>query len=56
MYEFDTNAIEDPDYLISEQDAIKFANSAATLKCKFFGGRDGFPNRQQVDQFLMEYK
>ena len=36
--------------------SIKFANSAATLKCKFFGGRDGFPNRQQVDQFLMEYK
>ena len=36
--------------------AIKFASSAATLKCKFFGGRDGFPNRQQVDQFLMEYK
>ena len=26
MYEFDTNAIEDPDYLISEQDAIDFAN------------------------------
>ena len=39
-----------------EVNAIKFANSAATLKCKFFGGRDGFPNRQQVDQFLMEYK
>ena len=26
MYEFDTAAIEDPDYLISEQDAINFAN------------------------------
>ena len=26
MYEFDTNAIEDPDYLITEQDAINFAN------------------------------
>ena len=39
-----------------EVNAIKFASCAATLKCKFFGGRDGFPNRQQVDQFLMEYK
>ena len=35
-----------------EVNAIKFA-SLTTLKCKFFGGRDGFPNRQQVDQFLM---
>ena len=26
MYNFDTTAIEDPDYLISEQDAIDFAN------------------------------
>jgi hypothetical protein len=26
MYSFDTTAIEDPDYLISEQDAINFAN------------------------------
>ena len=26
MYNFDTTAIEDPDYLISEQDAINFAN------------------------------
>ncbi len=26
MYEFDTSAIEDPDYLISEQDAVEFAN------------------------------
>ena len=39
-----------------EVNSIKFASCAATLKCKFFGGRDGFPNRQQVDQFLMEYK
>jgi hypothetical protein len=26
MYSFDTTAIEDPDYLISEKDAINFAN------------------------------
>ncbi len=36
----------------NEVDAVKFANSAATLKCKRFGGRLGFPNRIDVNRFL----
>jgi len=36
----------------NEVDAVKFANSAATLKCKSFGGRFGFPNRIDVNRFL----
>ena len=37
-----------------EINAIKFANYAATLKCSFFGGRKGFPNRKQLKEFIME--
>mgnify|MGYP003309479967 FL=1 len=32
----------------NEINAIKFANSAATLKCCVFGGRHGFPNREEL--------
>ena len=35
----------------NEVDSIKFANLVASLKCKNFGGRDSFPNRQQVIDF-----
>ena len=38
----------------NEINSIKFANSAATLKCTVFGGRNGFPNRKQLNQFMME--
>ena len=38
----------------SEIEAVKLANSAATLKCKNFGGRKGFPRRNEVDKFLKE--
>ena len=38
----------------NEINAIKFANYAATLKCSFFGGRKGFPNRKQLKEFIME--
>ncbi len=35
----------------NEVDSIKFANLVASLKCKNFGGRDSFPNRQQLIDF-----
>ena len=35
----------------NEVNAVKFANSAATLKCTVFGGRKGFPNRNQLKHF-----
>ena len=38
----------------NEINAIKFANSAATLKCCVFGGRHGFPNREELKKFIME--
>ena len=38
----------------NEIEAVKLANSAATLKCKNFGGRIGFPRRNEVDKFLKE--
>ena len=38
----------------NEIEAVKLANSAATLKCKNFGGRTGFPRRNEVDKFLKE--
>ena len=38
----------------NEIEAVKLANSAATLKCKNFGGRTGFPRRIDVDKFLKE--
>lgn len=38
----------------NEIEAVKFANSAATIKCKSFGGRTGFPRRNEVDKFLKE--
>lgn len=38
----------------SELDAVQFANAAAALKCKTFGGRRGCPNRAATELFLME--
>lgn len=38
----------------AEPDAIRFANAAAALKCKTFGGRKGCPDRAAVTQFLKE--
>jgi hypothetical protein len=46
MYNFDTTAIDDPDYLISEQDAIDFANkvdSAVASMVKKQGSRPTRP-------------
>ena len=35
-------------------DAIRFANAAAALKCKQFGGRKGCPDRQMTEIFMKE--
>ena len=35
-----------------EIDAVKFANSVASLKCSVFGGRKSFPTRQEVENFV----
>lgn len=35
-----------------ELQAIRFANAVASLKCSRFGGRDGIPTRQEVEDFL----
>ena len=40
----------------NELDSVKFANSVASLKCSFFGGRNSFPNRDQVTDFIKEQK
>jgi sulfofructose kinase len=37
-----------------EATAIRFANAAAALKCRQFGGRAGAPDRPQTEQFLTE--
>ncbi|MCP4047026.1 MAG: sugar kinase [Gammaproteobacteria bacterium] len=38
----------------SEDQAIQFANAAASLKCTRFGGRSGCPDRTTTDNFLKE--
>ena len=40
----------------SEHDAIVFANAAAGLKCRQFGGRDGCPRRAETERFLEEVR
>ena len=40
----------------NELDSVEFANSVASLKCSFFGGRNSFPNRDQVTDFIKEQK
>lgn len=37
-----------------EEDAMRFANAAAALKCTGFGGRKAAPSRASVEQFLKE--
>ena len=37
-----------------ELDAVRFANSTASLKCTAFGGRDSFPTLKQVQDFIKE--
>jgi sulfofructose kinase len=37
-----------------EQEAIRFANAAAAIKCTRFGGRAGIPDRATVEKFLKE--
>lgn len=37
-----------------EDDAMRFANAAAALKCMGFGGRTAAPKRPAVEQFLTE--
>jgi len=34
------------------KNAIRFANAAAAIKCQQTGGRDGAPNRKEVEDFL----
>ena len=36
--------------------AIEFANAAAAIKCKTYGGRTGCPDRVETDKFLKENK
>ncbi|MED5532210.1 MAG: PfkB family carbohydrate kinase [Pseudomonadota bacterium] len=36
--------------------AVEFANSVASLKCTIFGGRDSFPTREQVSDFIVEQR
>ncbi|GFE62966.1 PfkB family carbohydrate kinase [Litoreibacter roseus] len=36
------------------EEAIRFANAAAALKCTGHGGRKAAPNREQVEQFLKD--
>ena len=36
--------------------AIEFANAAAAIKCKTYGGRTGCPDRMETDKFLKENK
>jgi sulfofructose kinase len=31
---------------------MRFAGAAAALKCTRFGGRDGAPRREEVEEFL----
>lgn len=38
----------------SEIEAIEFANAAAAIKCTRFGGREGIPIREEVEQFLKD--
>ena len=38
-----------------EAEAIRFANAAAALKTRRFGGRDGIPRRDEVDALLAEH-
>ena len=40
----------------NEIEAVKFANLTASLKCKFFGGRKGFPSRKDLKEFIKENK
>ncbi len=35
-----------------ELEAIRFANAVASLKCTRFGGREGIPMRDEVEEFL----
>jgi sulfofructose kinase len=35
-----------------EAEAMRFAGAAAALKCTRFGGRDGAPRREEVEEFL----
>ena len=35
-----------------ELDAVRFANTVASLKCAGFGGRGSFPSRQETEEFL----
>ena len=40
----------------SETIAMRFANAAAAIKCTRFGGRNGIPQRAEVEQFLASTK
>lgn len=37
-----------------ENDAVRFANAVAAIKCTRFGGRKGAPNRAEVEAFMRE--
>ena len=39
---------------MGEERAVRHASAVAALKCTRFGGRDGIPDRAEVEQFLQE--
>jgi sulfofructose kinase len=39
-----------------EEDAVRYANAAAALKCKKFGGIDSCPYTNETEEFLQEWK
>lgn len=39
----------------SEPQAIRFANATAAIKCQTFGGRNGCPDRPELNDFLKEF-
>jgi gliding motility-associated protein GldM len=48
MYNFDTTAIDDPDYLISEQDAIDFANKVDSAVASMVKNKEVDPLDQEA--------
>ncbi len=39
---------------MTEERAVRYASAVAALKCTRFGGRDGIPDRAEVETFLKE--
>ncbi len=39
---------------MGEEPAVRYASAVAAIKCTRFGGRDGIPDRAEVEAFLKE--